>query len=208
MTFIIFTIRSGVGFIALISIVSFFFLKSNALKFYQRILIVSVGFVLLLMATTVFSNNPFVASILSRTSEFSTEVEAYGSQSGFIRIWRGYFIYASMDIINQIFGVSIAGVDAITKAVFIPGCRFEGTFSNGIQALLIYGGIIGFLLFMSYIIKLYKKCDITGKVIIVSMITIFFMEHMLNTPKMFLYILLASCFMRKINIKTGQNVKQ
>ena len=38
------------------------------------------------------------------------------------------------------------------------------------------------------LIILRMKMDIIGQCILVAMITIFFFEHMLYTPKMFLYI--------------------
>ena len=191
---VLFFLKAGVGYITLIVVFFYYILKSDSLKLYQRVFIVFIGVSGVLVATIVFSNTEFMSSILGRMDEFSIEVDPYGSQSGFIRIWRGYFIYGAMDTLNQIFGVSVAGVDYVSNAVYIPGSRFEGSFSNGIQGLLIMGGVVGLVLFLRYIISLCKKLDFTGRLIIIAMMTLFFIEHMLNTPKMFLYILLASCF--------------
>lgn len=204
MTLIIIWLRAGIGYVTLIAIGSFFFFKSGIIKMYQRVVVAIAVVFAFSMITSFFSNNEFIASILERTSEFSTEVEAYGSQSGFIRIWRGYFIYSTMEFVNQLLGVSVAGMDYVSSVVDIPGCRYEGTYMNGIQALLVSGGLVGLLLFMNYIFRLYKKVNLTGQCILIAMITIFFMEHMLYTSKMFLYILLASCF---VNSYRTQNVK-
>ena len=161
--------------------------------------IACVGFML---TTTVYADNELVAYFLNRLSEFSMEIEASGAQSGFIRIWRGYFIYGAMDIVNQIFGVSVAGVESVSSSVYIPDCRYDGTYLNGIQSLLVIGGLVGLFLFINYLFRIYKKMDIAGQSILVSMITVFFLENMLYTSKMFLYILLALCFMRNsVNYK-------
>ena len=198
-------LKAGVGYVTLIVIFFYYILKSDSLKLYQRIFIIFIGVLGFLGVTILFSNTEFISSILGRMGEFSIEVDPSGSQSGFIRIWRGYFIYGAMDTLNQIFGVGVAGVDYVSNAVYIPGSRFEGSFSNGIQGLLIMGGIVGLVLFLRYIISFSKKLDFTGHLIIIAMMTLFFMEHMLNTPKMFLYILLASCF-AKPNKKLRNNI--
>lgn len=204
MTFVIIWLRAGTGYVSLFVIGNFFLLKNGVMKLYQKVAIVMVIVATFFVITLFFVNNEFIASILGRTSEFSMEVEAHGSQSGFIRIWRGYFIYATMEVISQLLGVGIVGMEYVSNAVYIPGCRYEGTYMNGIQALLVSGGLVGLLLFMNYIFRLYKKVNLAGQCILVAMITIFFMEHMLYTPKMFLYILLASCF---VNSYRTQNVK-
>ena len=204
MLFVIIWLKAGIGLVSLLVIGCFFFLKSGVLKMYQRVLVVFTTIVLFAFITTIYKDTALVAYIMERSSEFSMEVDIHGPQSGFIRIWRGYFIYGAMDIVNQILGVSPAGMEAVSNAVYIPGCRYEGPYMNGVQTLLVSGGVIGCILFFKYIIHIYKQKDITGRCILVAMITIFFMEHMLNTPKMFLYILLASCF----NISSSLNNKK
>lgn len=196
-TSVIIFIRSGVGLVVLLVLFCFFFMKSNYLKLYQKVLILVFGLASILLVTVLFADTELVSSLMGRSSEItSLEVEAHGAQSGFIRIWRGYFIYGAMDTINQILGVSIACIEHVCNAVYIPGVRYDGGYMNGIQSLLVTGGIIGFLLFFRYLFGLAKRLDITGKSILVAMIALFFMEQMLNTDKMFLYILLASCFVK------------
>ena len=204
MLFVIIWLKAGIGFVSLLVIFCFFFLKSGILKMYQRILVMFATIIIVGFTTTVYKDSELISYIMDRSSEFSMEVDPYGAQSGFIRIWRGYFIYGAMDIVNQILGVSGAGMEAVSKAVYIPGCRYDGSYMNGIQALLVSGGVVGLILFFNYIIHIYKQKDNTGQCILIVMIAIFFMEHMLNTPKMFLYILLASCF----NIPSLQKTKK
>ena len=206
MTLVLVWSKAGVGYVSLFSIAVFFFFKNGSLKMYQRIIFSILAIICFWFITTFYANNEFIASIIERTSELSMEVDASGAQSGFIRIWRGYFIYGAMDIVNQIFGVSLSGIEAICNAVYIPGSRYDGTYMNGIQSLLISGGLIGLGLFFNYIFNLFRKMEVTGQCILVAMITIFFMEHMLNTPKMFLYILLSSCFIISEN-KTVKNYR-
>lgn len=194
LTLVIIWLRAGVGYVALLAIGSFYFLRSGVMKMYQKIIIVVFVFAGYILLTTVYANNEYVSAILDRTSEFSMTVEESGSQSGFLRIWRGYFIYASMNFASQLFGVGPGCLDYVCNAVIIPGTRYEGTYMNGIQLLLVTGGIVGLMLFFNYLFRFARKLDVTGKCILIAMICIFLMEHMYNTPKMFLYLLLASCF--------------
>lgn len=191
---IIIWIRAGVGYVSLLFIAAFLFMRSNLLKMYQRVLILMSVFAAVVLITTVLADTKIVSSTIGRMSEFSMDFEASGAQSGFIRIWRGYIAYGTLGILNKILGVSVAGIESVFNAVIIRGCRYDGAYMNGIQTLLISGGVVGLYMFMKYIFDIYKKTDIVGQCILASMIAIFFLEHMLYTPKMFLYILLASCF--------------
>lgn len=194
MLIIIIWIRAGVGYVTLLVIAGFLFLRSDIMRLYQRILILLSICTALILINTLFADNKLISETMGRMSEFSMDFEASGAQSGFIRIWRGYIVYGTLGFLNKFFGVSIAGIEPLFSSVIIPGCRYDGAYMNGIQTILISGGLVGLFLFTIYIRSLYMKMDIIGQCILVAMITIFFFEHMLYTPKMFLYILLASCF--------------
>lgn len=185
--------KTGAGYFELAVIgvyLLFIYSKMNVLK---KLFVLASILGIYSIAVTYFSDNIIVAEILRRSSEFSLTVDAHGQQSGFFRIWRGYFIYAAGDPMNQIFGTALSAVEYVASKVFIAGINYEGSYMNGIQSLLVMGGVIGTLFFFLYIRKIYKDFTPTGRCVLVAMIGLFFIENMLYSPKMFLFILVASC---------------
>lgn len=185
-------LRSGCGYIGLLAIfVAVLFIKGLVSSKVKIAMIVMLSLGVLVVAIFLI-NNPVVVELISRIDEISTlEVTASGAQSGFLRIWRGYFIYGALSPISKIFGVGVGSVEYVSNLVFIPGSRYEGAYMNGIQNLLVTGGIIGTCLFARFIHKVYRKVSYEGRLILVCMISIFFIDHMLFTPKMFLFVLIA-----------------
>ena len=163
---------------------------------------VLIGTFVLLCGVVVFlSNNPAVMEILSRFDEISSlEVEAYGSQSGFLRIWRGYFIYGALDPICKLFGIGVGSIEYAAKLIYIPGSRYDGSYMNGIQTLLVTGGIVGTFLFFRFLFKSFKKTSAESFIVIICMISLFFIEHMLFTAKMFLFIVIAIAVSNNKNV--------
>lgn len=193
-------LQSGAGLLGMMTIlISIIFLsKSVPLRVKIGIITLIVSFVVFIVIF--FINNPIVVDLLSRVDEVTTlEVEASGKQSGFLRIWRGYFIYNNLESVYKLFGVGVGSIEYVSNLIYIPGSRYEGSYMNGIQTLLVSGGIIGTLLFFRYLYLLCRNMSSIGITIIICMIAMFFIEHMLFTPKMFLYIL-VSCSISKVDI--------
>ena len=185
-------LQSGSSYLGLLSIFISLLFFPNLLSKKLKVTAVAVFFILIVIAVIYLANNPFVMAILSRLGEISNmEAIASGPQSGFLRIWRGYFIYNALEPLYKLFGVGVGSIEYVSNLVYIPGSRYEGSFLNGIQTLLVTGGLIGLSLFFRFLYKINIKMCIEGKIILICMISMFFIEHMLFTPKMFLFILIA-----------------
>lgn len=191
-TAVLFLLQSGCGYVGLLAIfVSVLFIK-GLVPFKVKIVMIAAIASGFLVVVYFFINNPIIVELISRLDEVtSMEVDAYGHQSGFLRIWRGYFIYDIMAPLYKIFGVGVGSVEYVSNLIYIPGSRYEGGYMNGIQTLLITGGLCGTLLFARFIYKTCNNITPEGVVCIMCMISIFFVENMLFTPKMFLFILIA-----------------
>ena len=185
-------LQSGSGYLGMLVILFSILSFKNFVPFNIKCVII-IAFVCVICIVAVFYvDNTFILAILSRIDEItSLDVKAFGSQSGFLRIWRGYFIYDNLSVIHKIFGVGIGSFEYVSNLVYIPGVRYEGSFMNGIQTLLVSGGIVGAGLFIMFIYKICKKMNHAGVLIIICMMAMFFIEHMMFTPKMFLSILVA-----------------
>ena len=192
LSFVILFLQSGSGYWGVLAIIiSLFFIPGYLSKSLKLGLLV---FLLLLIAVILnfLKEDPIVFGILSRFDEItSLEVDAFGRQSGFLRIWRGYFLFGVLEPINKIFGVGVGCLEYVANLIYIPGSRYEGTFMNGIQTLLVTGGFVGTFLFFRFLFKTFKNANAESIIVIVCLISLFFVEHMMFTAKMFLFIMIA-----------------
>ena len=96
-------------------------------------------------------------SLFSRTSEL--HATAYlnlgdSETSGFIRFFRGYYLYNDMPLFNKLFGsTSDAVVAAMNASPFLWN---RDQFMNGVQTLLIYNGLFVCLLYFRHIFLFFK----------------------------------------------------
>ena len=207
LSFVLLFLQSGSGYWGIVAIlVSLLFIPGYLSK---GLKIGLSAFILLLIGGVVYflKDDPLVMGIISRFDEItSLEVEAHGSQSGFLRIWRGYFLYGALEPISKIFGVGVGCLEYVASLIYIPGSRYDGAFMNGIQTLLVTGGIIGTSLFFRFLLKTFKKAGSESIIVIVCMISIFFIEHMMFTPKMFLFIMIAIAVSGNSNNIFGKSI--
>lgn len=185
--------KTGAGFLCLALIVAFVFLFNSRWHFFIKLSFLIAVIVVVSVALTYFSDNVIVSEVLRRSTEFSLTVDAHGQQSGFFRIWRGYYIYAAGDPLNQLFGTATSSIEYVASKVYISGIDYQGTYMNGIQSLLMQGGVVGTVLFSVFIWKFCKTFSMSSQCVIFTMIGLFFIENMLYSPKMFLFILVAYC---------------
>lgn len=187
--------RSGNSYLLVLVLLSFIFLQYKGISIIKKVVVMFLIVISVVGFISFFPDNPIVQSIFGRMDEFSLDVNQYGHQSGFIRMYRGYFIFGAMNWINQIFGVAPGSFEYVSSVVNIWGIRYEGDYVNGIQGLLIRGGIVGTIIFIFSTIKpLYKESCESSKCILISLLGLFFVENMFLDYKMFEYVLLIFCF--------------
>ena len=151
---VMFLIRSGNGTILLLLIWGTWFLFSN-IKAYIKILV--VAFMLMGLAGIYFYDPSIYESLLSRTSELHASASANMGESetsGFIRFFRGYYLYNDMPLFSKIFGSTNDAVLSAMKAS--PFLWNKDQFMNGVQTLLIYNGLIVCLLYFRHILLFCK----------------------------------------------------
>lgn len=191
LTIVVVLAQSGAGFVALLALTLFLLFANNGISLKRKCF---ATFIIVLGTSIVFyyfGASDFVLALTERTKEFSFEVERYGAQSGFLRMWRGYFIYGSLSELSQVFGVAVGSFEYVSSGVFIDNVNYTGTYMNGIQTLLVGGGIVGTFLFFRFLFHFYNKSCISGKAVLITMIAFFLVEHMYYTPKMCLCLLTA-----------------
>jgi hypothetical protein len=153
-SFIMFLIKSGNGTILLLLVWGIWFVFSS-IKTYIKI---SVATLMLLGLVGIYFIDPTIfESLFSRTSEL--HATAYlnlgdSETSGFIRFFRGYYLYNDMPLFNKLFGsTSDAVVAAMNASPFLWN---RDQFMNGVQTLLIYNGLFVCLLYFRHIFLFFK----------------------------------------------------
>lgn len=153
-SFIMFLIKSGNGTILLLLVWGIWFVFSS-IKTYIKI---SVATLMLLGLVGIYFIDPTIfESLFSRTSEL--HATAYlnlgdSETSGFIRFFRGYYLYNDMPLFNKLFGsTSDAVVAAMNASPFLWN---RDQFMNGVQTLLIYNGLFVCFLYFRHIFLFFK----------------------------------------------------
>lgn len=132
-----------------------------------------VAIPLALIAIYFYVNSEVGSMMLERTAEFSTE-----GASGYQRLLQGFFIYDYLPMENKIFGISGEELNAMNiPFLSVKNDGSVSMFTNGFFTLLIRNGIIGFLLCMLCYVSLYRATNALGKVSLLLLFTLSFIEQ-------------------------------
>lgn len=185
-------LRSGVGLIvSAFCILVFLYHVPFKTKLRKYSFIVFSSLFLFLIILSIARTN-YAEILVNRASEFDS---GNYESSGFIRMLRGYYLYSDLPLINQIFGVGTTNLSSViqkSSIAFMFGD--DEVYLNGIQAVLIGGGIAGLFLFLLMIYRMYKQVDFTGRMILISFLIISFMASSYLSVIMLLYLVLALQF--------------
>lgn len=197
-------LRSGNGILLCAVMWICFILFTNIRRGLKYFLI----FPLCIVASIVFLNNISKTEIgeelQSRTEEMSISDDKI--TSGYIRLYRGYYIYGELNPIIKIFGVGLGGAnDAIDNSSRSWMFKEGDHYLNNIQILLISYGLLGTILFFVFLIGLIRKNFFEGKLIIIGFITMSFMESFFCSPKMLMYLAIPILAQRSFLHKKYKN---
>lgn len=163
--------RTGTGlFIGAIASFIYMLNWKGGSKVFKAIFFVSL-FIVGLIGMKYIVSTDYYAYISARTEEFSSD-----ESSAFERFFRGYLLLDVMSPIEKLFGVGSKNLLSVTQR---PGVSaFFGDndiYMNGIQAVLVGGGIIGLILFFFMLWKIYRMANLTGRYIILLFVVQSFM---------------------------------
>ncbi len=185
---------AGTGLLALTVVVTVWYLSGLNFKEKGNIPKMILLAFLIAISIGVFLRTNVASEMLERTSEMSIEYEG-GSRSGFMRLWRGYYVYSEMPLQKQIIGLNNPDLLKEYEARTV----FSGTFAegdryyNGMSTLLTRQGIIGFVLFLFLVISLWKRTYRPGHIIIACFICYMLMESVYFNSRMAFYLIFAWC---------------
>jgi hypothetical protein len=206
-TFSLILTRSGNAVIVILFIWGFWllrklFVNNNLLK---KLLLTALIILIISLVYFFYQSNENFRSLLGRVSEINGNIE--GQISGYIRIYRGYLLYNDFNLFEKIWGIGAENVKNYvelhphTSYVAITH-RLIG-YLNGVQEIIVSGGIIGVLLFLRFLNRNFKANFLAGKVCIMMLLLFCFIASCYNTAIWVFYWIFAlslSQFSLKDNI--------
>jgi len=181
-------LRSGNGLIVMAIIWVFAVLFSNLYKPLKYIVIIPLAFAVSIYGFSAFSNTEMGQSIMDRIQELDTDVTEVNS--GFIRLWRGYYVFGEQPFLVKLFGVGYGGLeDAVHNSRF-QWMFFSNTdtYVNNVQAFLISYGILGTIFFFLFLCSICDKKHFATTLVIIAFTSLCFLDNFFWSSKM-LFIL-------------------
>lgn len=138
----------------------------------------------------VYINSNMGEELTERQDEVSGEVEI---TSGFIRIFRGYYVFDTYSSLEKICG--LPHKQSIKEKIDISEVYYmfddNDMYFNAIQTILIRTGYIGLLLFLIMLISIWRNNSYSGKAIILTFFILSFISSLFFSMTMAMYLILA-----------------
>ena len=185
-------LKSGNALIILsIIIITYLFHLLRKSSLTKKIILIIISVLVLGSSTIVYLRTEAASSIIERQSELDNTT--LDRSSGFIRIYRGYYVYAELSNLEKLIGANnpILMDRAIKNSPVSFMFEENDYYYNTVQNILIKTGIIGMLIFIIFLFKLYTQASSQGKAIIICMIAISFLASMYLSYLMLLYFVFA-----------------
>lgn len=187
----LFVLTSGNAILGLGVISLFLFLhmlrRMNILKFIAVVVFVSV----MCLSINWIMTSEYGEKLLDRTEELDPNQSVVSS--GFLRIFRGYFIWEEMNVYEKTVGLnSINGLDVkINSSPVASTFNEDDHYMNSVQSIMIFTGYIGVLIFVGLLVYLWRGNNLAGRCCITIYVTLSFIASVYFTYTMVLYLLVA-----------------
>ncbi len=151
-----------------------------------------------------YNSVPQFQEMFGRVSEI---IDKNGS--GYVRIFHGFDVYSKFPFEYKIFGIGYGNIKSYAQ--FYSGTVFSKVslsnplfeYLNGIQYVLIGGGLIGLILYFSIIIGCLKKCKPLGLYVGITFIVISFVSAFIAGGMWLIFMMLL--FSAKKNSSSSKN---
>lgn len=194
--------RSGNAMVLMAVIYGSYIFLSTGKKYLKLLVVAAV-----IGAFYYFAGTEQGIELMERSSELDTNISEVNS--GFIRIYRGYYVWGAQDLMHKIIGVG-DNVDYTMSQATMFAWMFRGDtdlFFNGIQSVLISYGIIGMFIFIIALLTIFRNNTTEGRVLIIMFLALSFVESVYNSSEMVLYIGLSLLYAKSQLSTTFTSVK-
>ena len=203
--------RSGnalIGLMLIAMVFIYWLFTSQVLSKKKKMWITTSVFLISIIAFPIYLNSEIGESMLERTDTMKLPDTTNAYTSGFLRIWRGYFVYDQYDTIYKIIGND--NPIYIDNAIYnSPVSDFFGEkerYFNNVQTCLLHTGIIGVFIFSFFIKKEFKHSNLCGKTLLLLFIVLSFIAYF-YFKAMMLIILVYTSYMSDSTVLLDKRTK-
>lgn len=184
---------SGTGIAAMGMVVMVYVLSLMVKRSFLSKVVVVIMFITGFVGLPYIMETEIGENLIGRQTEMSMDYEG-GSRSGFMRLYRGLYVYDEYSSIEKVFGHdnNAAIQDHIAQSAFAyTFSDNQDTFFNGVQYTLLRTGIVGLIIMSLLFIQIYRKNNVCGRAILFGFIALMFMEAVFFGNNMVLFLILA-----------------
>lgn len=147
-----------------------------------------------------FFNSEMGGYVMERQAELQLDSDS-GNRSGFMRIWRGFFVYDDYSILEKIVGCpnDNAQLLHVRNSGMLLGLNAELYF-NAFQKILLNTGLVGLGIMVFIIIRLWRGNTACGKAILASFVVLSLIAAIYMSHTMILYLVLAYSMKRENSV--------
>lgn len=187
-------LRSGNGLIGLIVTLLCFSIWNF---FKKRAISILVILFALIFITPYYVKTEIGEYVVSRQDQLQNDSDVRSGLSGFIRIYRGYYVYDTLSTFRKIVGANNSTL--IRKAINASPVSYlffseDDSYFNVTQTVLIRTGIIGAIILLLYYLSLFNKGGAEGKTFILNLFVLGFVAALYFSETMILFLVLAGKF--------------
>lgn len=203
---LLFTLSGNAMFgLAIVGLMYLYSLVKNSKGFSGAILASIVAAVMIIVGVT-FASSEKGQEVMARSYQLSSNsMETRGAgKSGFIRIYRGYGVYAEFGTFQKLFGNDDTKYFT-TQMYKSDVSMFFGendTYVNTFQSFLICTGMVGVVFFILIFCYIWKNTDIAGRSILITFYGLSFLSGLYLTDTMALYLMLPLLRTNYLQAKT------
>lgn len=202
-------LQSGNALLGMLVVGMFYILSFYRGKFtFKKIIGLSLISIIIIVGSSIYIKSDMGESLMERGNTVS--IGAYDEGyvgSGFIRVYRGYFIYNDYSFLNKVFGNDNEDyIKAVIKRSPWGWTFRNETYFNTFQSFLIYTGIIGTLLFGVFYVRQWKQTNYCGKSILACYLALSFIALMHFNAMMAIFLLIPYALKNNTTIVLGKQV--
>lgn len=153
--------------------------------------IVTFSIIIVVVSVNMVMETEYGEKLVERVEEL--EPDQAQVSSGFIRIFRGYYIWDEMDVGEKLIGINSiqeVGEKIISSKVALTFAD-DDQYINAAQSFMIYTGYLGIFLFMGLLVYLWRGNNWAGRCCLTIYVVISFIASVYFTYMMLLYLLVA-----------------
>lgn len=184
-------LRSGNGLLGMAAILVFLIPYYLGRGRKNRILTFVVAALFIGVVAYYYVNSEMGASLLERQDEISMDYEG-GSRSGFLRMWRGLFVFEDYSVVEKLVGCpnETTQLSHVASSGMLMVDTAELYF-NAFWKILLNTGFIGLGIFIYIIVGLWRGNNVCGKAILASLIALSLIAGIYMSHTMILFLVLA-----------------